>query len=140
MRFVLDNSVTMRWLFGDGSAADLSYAEHVLAVLEGEGNVAVVPGIWALEVGNVVVRAEARALVFEARSAEFLGTLQEMAVQVDGHTTSHALADTLQLARRFELSSYDAAYLELALRQGLAIATLDADLRRAAAQAGVALV
>ena len=140
MRFVLDNSVTMRWLFGDGSAADLSYAEHVLAVLEGEGNVAMVPGIWALEVGNVIERAEARALVSEARSAEFLGTLQEMAVEVDGHTASHALANTLQLARRFKLSSYDAAYLEQALRQGHAIATLDADLRRAAAQAGVALV
>ena len=78
MRFVLDNSVTMRWLFGDGSAADLPYAGHVLAVLEGEGNAAMVPGIWALEVGNVIVRAEARALVSEARSAEFLGTLQEM--------------------------------------------------------------
>ena len=47
----------MRWLFGDGSAADLSYAEHVLVVLEGEGNVAMVPGIWALEVGNVILRA-----------------------------------------------------------------------------------
>lgn len=88
----------------------------------------------------MIVRAEARALVSEARSAEFLGTLQEMAIEVDGHTASHALANTLQLARRFRLSSYDAAYLELALRQGHAIATLDADLRRAAAQAGAALV
>ena len=124
----------------DGSAADLSYVEQVLAVLEGEGNAATVPGIWALEVGNVIVRAEARAMVSEARSAEFLSTLQEMAIEVDGHTASHALADILQLARRFELPSYDAAYLQLALRQGLAIATPGADLRRAAAQAGVALV
>ena len=139
MRFVLDNSVTMCWLFGDGSASDLSYAAHVLGVLEDEACVAVVPGNWALEVANVIVRAEARHLVTEARSAEFFGTLREMAVEVDGHTVSHALADTLQLARRFKLSSYDAAYLELALRQGLSIATLDVDLRQAAIQAGAPL-
>jgi len=140
MRFVLDNSVAMRWLFGDGSTSDQAYADHVLQVLQDEGNAAVVPGIWPLEVGNVMVRAEARQLLSEARSAEFLGTVQEMAIEVDSRTASHALADTLQLARRFKLSSYDAAYLELALRQGLGLATLDADLRRATAQAGAPLV
>jgi len=140
MRFVLDNSVTMRWLFGDGSEADLSYAEHVLALLEGEGTTAVVPALWALEVGNVILRGEARSLLTEARSTEFLGTLQEMAVDMDSETATHALAGTLQLARRFKLSSYDASYLELALRKGLPIATLDDDLRRAAALAGVPFV
>ena len=87
----------------------------------------------------MIVRAEARHLVTEARSAEFLGTLLEMAIEVDGHTVRHALADTLQLARRLKLSSYDAAYLELALRQGLSIATLGVDLRQAAIQAGAPL-
>lgn len=140
MRFVLDNSVAMRWLFGDGSVDDQTYADHVLQVLQDENSVAVVPGVWALEAGNVIVRAEARALLSEARSAEFLGTLQEMAIEVDSQTATHALADTLQLARRFKLSSYDAAYLELALRQGLSLATLDADLRRAAAQSGTPIV
>lgn len=140
MRFVLDNSVAMRWLFGDGSAADRSYADHVLQVLQSEGSIALVPGIWPLEVGNVLVRAEARGLLTEARSARFLGTLQEMAIQTDTQTASHALANTLQLARRYHLSSYDAAYLELSLRQGIALATLDTDLLRAAAQAGAARV
>lgn len=140
MRFVLDNSVVMRWLFGDGSPADRHYAGHVLQVFQVEGNSALVPGIWPLEVGNVVLRAEAKRLLTEARCAEFLGTLAAMAIHTDGQTSTHALASTLQLARRHKLSSYDAAYLELALRQGVALATLDADLRRAAAQSGVGLV
>lgn len=127
-------------MFGDGSPGDRSYAGHVLQAFQVEGNSALVPGIWPLEVGNVVLRAEAKGLLTEARSAEFLGMLQAMAIQTDGQTSTHALASTLQLARRHKLSSYDAACLELALRQGLALATLDADLRRAAVQSGVGLV
>jgi predicted nucleic acid-binding protein len=137
MRFVLDNSVVMRWLFGDGSPQDRVYAEHVLDLLRVTGNGAVVPGIWPLEVGNVLLRAEAKGLMTEARAAEFLGALQAMSIQTDGQTSANALTSTLQLARRHGLSSYDAAYLELALRQGLALATLDADLQRAAARSGV---
>jgi len=140
MRFVLDNSVSMRWLFGDGSAADQSYAAHVLGLMENEGATALVPGLWALEVSNVILRSEARGLLTEARSAEFLATLQDMTLEVDGETAARARSDTLQLARRFKLSSYDAAYLELALRKGLALASLDVDLRRAAAQAGLSMV
>jgi predicted nucleic acid-binding protein len=140
MRFVLDNSVVMRWLFGDGSPQDRAYADHVLELLQAPGSLALVPGIWALEVGNVLVRAEAKSLLSEARGAEFLGMLQAMAIQTDGQTATHALASTLQLARRHKLSSYDAAYLELALREGLALATLDADVQRAAQRSGVGLV
>jgi predicted nucleic acid-binding protein len=140
MRFVLDNSVVMRWLFGDGSPQDRAYADHVLELLQAPGSLALVPGIWALEVGNVLVRAEAKSLLTEARGAEFLGMLQAMAIQTDGQTATHALASTLQLARRHKLSSYDAAYLELALREGLALATLDADVQRAAQRSGVGLV
>lgn len=127
----------MRWLFGDGSPQDRAYAGQVLDLLLVDGNVAVVPGIWPLEVGNVVLRAESKGLVTEARAAEFLGTLQAMSIQTDGQTSAHALTSRPQLARRHGLSSYDAAYLELALRQGLALATLDADLQRAAVKSGV---
>ena len=140
MRFVLDNSVVMRWLFGDGSPQDRAYASRVLDVLLVEGNLALVPGIWPLEVGNVLLRAEAKGLLTEARASQFLGTLQAMSIQTDGATSAHALTSTLQLARRHRLSSYDAAYLELALRQGLALATLDTDLQRAAVQSGLGLV
>ena len=60
MRFVIDNSVVMRWLFGDGSLEDIEYAERILEILKVEGNMAMAPAIWPLEVGNVIVRAEAR--------------------------------------------------------------------------------
>ena len=136
MRFVLDNSVAMRWLFADGSEADQIYAAHILGLLEQEESEAVVPALWPLEVGNVIVRAEAKGLILEARSTEFLGLLDDMAIAVDGHTATHALHDTMQLARRFRLSTYDASYLELALREGLPLATLDTDLRSALTTTG----
>ncbi|WP_295401140.1 type II toxin-antitoxin system VapC family toxin [uncultured Thiocystis sp.] len=140
MRFVLDNSVSMRWLFADGRAADLAYAEGILCRFEQPGNEAIVPAIWPLEVANVIVRAETRGLLTEARGAEFIGILHAMAIRVDQTTTARALTDTLQLARRFSLSAYDAAYLELALREGLGLATLDGDLRTAATKAGTEIV
>lgn len=140
MRFVLDNSVCMRWLFGDGSAEDLDYASRVLALLEDGSNGAVTPSIWPLEAANVIVRAEARELIGEAQSAEFTSILKAMAIEVDSATALHAFDDTLQLARRFNLSAYDAAYLELSLREGLPLATLDADLRAAVSRTGLSLV
>jgi prevent-host-death family protein len=136
VRFVLDNSVVMRWLLKDGSQERLAYAGHVLDLLGAPNGEALVTGIWALEVANVVVKAQAKGLVSEARATAFIGLLQEMAIEIDTHTAARALGDTLQLARRFTLSAYYAAYLELALREGLPLATLDADLRKAVLTTG----
>lgn len=136
MRFVLDNSVVMRWLFGDGEQAAIEYSNHILDLLVQEENAAIVPCIWALEVGNVIVRAESRGLLPEARSAAFLGILQYMPIDIDARSNQQTLGDTLQLARRYKLSTYDASYLELALREGLALATNDDALRKALASAG----
>ncbi len=135
MRFVLDNSVTMRWYFGDGTPADLAYASSVLDILK--IGTAVVPGLWGLEVANVLARAEAAGITSEARSETFVGMLGRLDVSVDHATPTHALAETLQLARRHKLSAYDAAYLELAMREGLPVATLDEALAKAAKRAGV---
>jgi predicted nucleic acid-binding protein len=133
--FVLDNSVTMRWFFGDGKPSELTYAGKVLDAMK---NVRViVPVTWGLEVANVIVGAEAKGLVTEARSGAFLEMLEGVDIEVDTATFSHSLSATLQLARRYKLSAYDASYLELALRLGLALATLDEDLQRAAKRAGV---
>lgn len=96
-----------------------------------------VPGIWALEAANVVAKAEAKRLVTEARTQVFVATLARLNITTDKATASLALSDTLNLARRYKLSAYDAAYLELALREGLPLATLDADLEKAAKKAGV---
>jgi len=140
MRFVLDNSVAMRWLLRDGSQKRLDYANKILALLEQPDGEAVVPGIWALEAADVIVKAQSKGLVTEARSSAFIGLLEEMFITVDASTAGRALGDTLQLARRFRLPSYDAAYLELALREGLPLATLDAALRDAMLQTGGSLV
>jgi len=140
MRFVLDNSVVMRWLLQDGNDERLAYAKEVLGVLAQDGGEAVVPGIWALEAANVMVKAQAKQLVTETRCAAFSALLQDMAITTDLLTASHALGNTMQLARRFKLSSYDASYLELAMREGLPLATLDDDLRSAMQQTGVAFV
>lgn len=137
MSFVLDNSVTMRWFFGDGKPLELIYASKVLDAIKAES--ALVPATWGLEVANVIARAEAKSLVTEARSGAFLEMLDGVDIEVDTATFAHALSDTLQLARRYNLSSYDASYLELALRLGITLATLDEDLQKAAKKAGVKL-
>ena len=135
MSFVLDNSVAMCWLLNDGRSADAAYALSVLDALK--QTYAMVPGIWALEAANVVAKAEAKGLVTEARTQVFVATLTRLNITTDKATASLALSDTLNLARRYKLSAYDAAYLELALREGLPLATLDADLEKAAKKAGV---
>ena len=135
MSFVLDNSVTMRWFFGDGKPQDLVYAGKVLDAMQ-EAQ-ALVPTTWGLEVANVIAKAEEKTLVTEARSGAFLEMLEDVDIEVDSATFAHALSDTLQLARRYKLSAYDASYLELAMRLGLPLATLDEDLQKAAKKAGV---
>jgi predicted nucleic acid-binding protein len=135
MSFVLDNSVTMRWFFGDGKPQELAYAGKVLDAMKQVN--ALVPVTWGLEVANVIAKAEAKGLVTEARSDAFLEMLEGVDIDVDSATFGQALSNTLHLARRYKLSSYDASYLELALRLGMPLATLDEDLQKAAKKAGV---
>lgn len=137
MSFVFDNSVSMRWCFGDGKASELAYATRVLDELRTV--TAVVPAVWPLETANVLVRAESRGLIGEDRSTAFIALLRGMRIEFDQATAGHALTDTLALARRHHLSSYDAAYLELAVRRQVPLATLDVDLRKAVKRAGIRL-
>lgn len=135
--FVLDASVTLSWLLGDASPADRVQADKVLNALRSPDAVAEVPVTWSLEVANVIARAESTALLSEAQSEAFLEMLGGIRILVDDATGSRALADTLNLARRYRLSSYDASYLDVALRHSLPLATLDAGLAKAARKAGV---
>lgn len=137
MSFVLDNSVTMLWCFGDGTPEDLDYAAAVARQLQTD--TALVPVIWVLEVVNVLARGELLGQLAAETSSEFLEMLKRMRIVTDPDTTRHAFSTTLDLARRHRLSAYDAAYLELAQRKQIPLATLDADLRKSAAAAGVAL-
>ena len=130
--FVLDGSVTLAWFFEDESDA---YADAVPL----ETAVAVAPSLWPLEVANALVVGERRRRTTEAKANVFLALLQALPVTIDDETASRAWRDSLPLARAHQLSVYDAAYLELALRRDLPLATLDKNLKAAASAAGVAL-
>lgn len=136
MNFVLDASATLSWLLSDAKPANRQYAAVLLDSLK-QGATAVVPVIWALEVANVLARGEAAGKITEAQCGAFVEMLNEVPIQPDVASISQALGDTLDLARRYQLSSYDASYLEVALRMTLPLATLDDRLRKAAHKAGV---
>ena len=135
MSFVLDNSVAMCWLLNDGRPVDIAYARDVLDSLTHAH--AVVPALFGLEAANVIAKVESKKIIDQARTHTFVATLCRLNIVVDKATAAQALGETLNLARRYKLSAYDAAYLELALRDGLALATLDMDLAKAAKAAGV---
>ncbi len=135
MRFVLDASVALLWLVPGSNPSGVAYADAVLNELN--ESQAVVPSLFALEVANVVVKVESKGFVTEADSQRFIFLLGELDIVTDQATAAHAIGDTLNLARRHKLSAYDAAYLEIALRSGLPLATLDAHLAKAATTAGV---
>ena len=126
-RFVVDNSVVMEWCFqNEGN----HYAEAVLESLE--ASEAVVPAIWPLEVGNVLLVAERKKRLSEASVVRFLALLNSLPITVEQETPERMLKEIVSLARAHELSTYDASYLDLAMRLGLPLATQDASLARAA--------
>lgn len=135
IQFILDNSVAMRWLLATDKLTDQTYAETVLLSLNDAQ--AIVPQIWQLEAANVLLGAEKRGQL-DAESVEaFVSHLDSLPIQTDTLTHHQVFSRTMSLARAYKLSSYDAAYLELALREGLPIATLDQDLLKAALKANV---
>lgn len=135
MTFVLDNSVAMRWLLNDRDLDTQDYARNVLKMLI-DGGSAIVPNLWALEAANVIAKQIKKGNIIQAEASQFIALLAELDIQPDRDTHDHALGDTLGLAQQYGLSSYDASYLELALRKGLPVATVDQDLAEAARKAG----
>ncbi|WP_298134226.1 type II toxin-antitoxin system VapC family toxin [Acidiferrobacter sp.] len=132
--FVLDASVTLAWFFEDEASA---YSAAVLESLR--SHQAQVPGIWPLEVVNVLLVGERRGRCSEARSSRFLGLLSALPIQVTGVADLSMPVDLLSLARRHGLSAYDADYLRLSIRGGIPMATQDKKLVNAASECGVGL-
>ncbi|MCI5180816.1 MAG: PIN domain-containing protein [Candidatus Electrothrix sp. AW3_4] len=132
--FVLDNSVVMSWCFAD---EEDDYADSVLTALE--TMTAAVPAIWPLEVANVLLVAERRKRLAKSDSIRFLELLGELHIEVIQEAPQRMTSEIMALAREQQLSSYDASYLDLATRKGLPLATLDARLRKAGENIGVAL-
>lgn len=131
--FVLDCTVSVAWLLEDERVPE---ADALLDLLDGGGQ-AVVPGLWRLELGNVLAGAERRSRISATGITRCLGILARLPIVTDLHTEERALREILELARREYLTTYDAAYLELAMRLGLPLATLDRALARVARRAGV---
>ena len=135
--FVLDNSVSMRWLLESEKTADQNYAETVLKSLIGKD--ALVPNLWHLEATNVLLSAEKRNEINAGEVERFITQLENLPIHVDSLTAHQSFSRILALSRIYGLSSYDAAYLELSIRQGIPLATLDKALREAAIKADVQL-
>jgi predicted nucleic acid-binding protein len=133
--FVLDNSVTMRWCFDSGAH---EYADGILDQLERERGTAFVPVLWRYEVSAVLARARNRGLLAAHKAEEFLEDLAALAITVDMEGTSRIFTDVHRIATVYRLTSYDASYLELALRRDLPLATLDEELLAACEASGVA--
>ncbi len=126
-RLVVDNSVVMSWCFEDEGNG---YAEAVLESLE-SGEV-LVPAIWPLEVGNVLLVAERKKRLGRAAVVRFLALLGGLPITVEQEPPERMLKEILSLAREHRLSTYDASYLDLAMRLDLPLATRDAPLAKAA--------
>jgi predicted nucleic acid-binding protein len=135
MSLVLDASVALAWCFEDEATPQ---SAGLLDRVDREA--AIVPGIWSLELANILALAERRGRITEADIVEFVTLLDRLDIRVDGATAERGLNEVLALARAEKLTSYDAAYLDLAMREGLPLATRDNDLIRAARRLGVKIV
>ena len=129
---VLDASVALSWCFKNEATAT---ADRVLERLATEA--ASVPALWHLEIANVLALSERRGRITPANSSEFIALLETLVVVIDAETPSRAPGRVLDLARAERLTAYHAAYLELAMRLGIPLASKDADLCDAAERLGV---
>jgi predicted nucleic acid-binding protein len=136
--FVLDASVAISWCFPGDPEEDTPYSRRVLSELIVSD--ALVPEIWAFEIANnIFVSRNKRKLINEQQVTEYLTLLKALPIRVE----LQPLWSNVELeafARRWDLAAYDAAYLALALRRGLPLATSDAVLKRKAKDAGVEIL
>jgi predicted nucleic acid-binding protein len=133
-RFVLDASVAVAWCF-DGETT--RYTEHVLDALSARAE-AITVAIWPLEVANALLMAERRKRISLADVTAMLQALAALPISVQTMDSRGAFNHVLSVARQQHLTAYDAAYLELALRTGLPLASIDDKLNRAAREMGIA--
>jgi predicted nucleic acid-binding protein len=131
-RLIVDASLACAWCFPDEQT---EYTQAVLRAVSGSID-ALAPRLWAYEVRNGVLMGVRRRRIPRAHAERFLASLSGLRV---GLTDPHSYDAIFAVAERQGLTVYDAAYLDLALREGLPLASLDAGLRRAAAKSGVLL-
>lgn len=132
---VVDCSIALTWLFEDEATPP---TDEILWRLKTEA--AVVPSLWFLEITNSLYFAERKGRVSTDKVAAYLTLVSGLILTVDTASSERAFDDLLPLCRTHNLTSYDAAYLDLSIRTGLPLATLDEPLRKAAAACGVTLL
>lgn len=130
----LDASVALAWCFPDEREGE---AEQILLALAGHR--ILVPAIWGLELANALLVGQRQKRLGPQEIQNFAALLAELPLILDNRPVLHQLTHVLPVAREHNLSAYDAAYLELALRRGTALATFDSKLRKAAKATGVEL-
>ena len=133
-RFVLDSAVTMAWCFSDEATA---YTDGFLNRLSTLSDTAVVPALWLYETVNVVALAARKGRITLPHGTQFLESLNDLPIEVDYPSSTLHFKAVPPLAERHRLTGYDAAYLELALRLGLPLATLDQELIQASRAVGL---
>lgn len=132
---VVDSSVAMAWCFLDEATPSTT---NVLERMADE--IALVPGLWFLEVTNVLFLAEKKGRIDANRAAEFIALIGSFQLEVDDAVSDRAFDRLLPFCRNHQLTSYDAVYLDLVVHRGLPLATLDEPLRKAAEELGVPLL
>ena len=131
---VVDASVALAWCFPDEAS---SYADEVLVALEGKQ--ILIPAVWGLEIANAILVGERQKRLGQPEIQLFTALLANLALTQDALSANQSIKDVLPLAREYGLSAYDAAYLELSIRQNAPLATLDKKLQNAAQRAGVTI-
>ena len=129
---VVDASVALAWCFPDESS---DYADAVLLALEGLAML--VPAVWGLEIANAVLVGERSKRLRRPEVRRFTTLLESLSPVQDVQPVGELVNDVLPLAREYGLSAYDAAYLELSMRHGASLATIDGRLQKAALKAGI---
>lgn len=133
--FVPDASATLAWFFEDETS---DWREALLASLK-SGDSAVVPKHWPVEVANALLMAVRRGRISKDKTARLFGDLLALPIRIDPAGSATTFGQVFAYAEQYGLTVYDAAYLELAIREGVSLATLDSDLQNAARAAGVPL-
>ena len=126
----------MRWCFENAAHP---FADSVLNRLA-TGDTAIVPVLWFYEASAVLSRAQTTGTLVASRATAFITELRSLNITADDAGVAHVFTDVHRLALSYRLTSYDATYLELAIRLNLPLATLDDELVRAAGAAGVPLL
>lgn len=132
MSFIIDASVALSWCF-----ADEATPTNTALLRKLKTDVAYVPALWSLEIGNVLLSAIKRKRLTLAEATEFLSLLTQLNIEIDADVTQRAMHEIFSLASSEGLTTYDATYLDLAMRRALPLATRDQELIAAAKRVGV---